>query len=227
MALFTISDLHLSLSSDKPMDKFYGWDNYVDRIYANWQRTVGENDTVVLPGDLSWGLKLEDTLEDFKFLERLNGKKIILKGNHDLWWSTRKKIEEFFENNGITTVSLVHNSIIETENVCICGTRGWFYDDQENAKILNREALRLDTSLSLGEKTGKPLLVFLHYPPVYNGQVCDEIFSVLKSHDIKTVYHGHIHGAGRNNSTSLYDGIEFRLVSADCIGFTPFCIKNM
>lgn len=224
MALFTISDLHLSFGSDKPMDKFYGWENYVDRIYSNWQRVVSENDTVVLPGDFSWALKLEDTLQDFKFLEKLKGEKVLLKGNHDLWWSTRKKLETFLKENDINSVSLVHNSIYETEEFCICGTRGWFFDDAANHKILNREALRLEASLQLAEKTGKQIMVFMHYPPVYNGQVCDEIFSVLKKHGVKTVYHGHIHGAGRNNATPECDGITLKLISCDCIDFTPYQI---
>lgn len=225
MALFTISDLHLSFGTNKPMDKFYGWENYVDKIYANWQRTVSDCDTVVLPGDFSWALKLDETLEDFKFLQKLNGKKVLLKGNHDLWWSTRKKLEAFFEENNITDISLVHNSICETEDFCICGTRGWFFDDESNRKILNREALRLETSLKLAEETNKQRAVFLHYPPVYNSQVCQEIFSVLKKHKVDTVYYGHIHGAGCNHAMQEYEGIKLKLVSCDCINFTPYRIK--
>ncbi len=224
MALFTISDLHLSFGTNKPMDKFYGWENYVNKIYSNWQKTVSENDTVVLPGDFSWALKLEETLEDFRFLEKLNGKKVLLKGNHDLWWSTRKKLEEFFCENEITTVSLVHNSIYETDEFCICGTRGWFFDDDANKKILNREAQRLETSLQLANKTNKRPAVFLHYPPAYNGQVCEEIFSVLKKFRVDTVYHGHIHGAGHNYAEREWDGVKLKLVSCDCIDFTPFRI---
>lgn len=224
MALFTISDLHLSFGTDKPMDKFYGWDNYVEKIYANWQRTVSEKDTVVLPGDFSWGLKLEETLQDFLFLEKLKGKKILLKGNHDLWWSTRKKIETFFAEHHIESVSLVHNSVCETENFCICGTRGWFFDDTASRKVLHREALRLEQSLRLAEQSGKRPVVFLHYPPVYNGQICEEIFCVLKKFGVQTVYHGHIHGAGRNHATPEWEGIRFKLVSCDCIDFTPFQI---
>lgn len=224
MALFTISDLHLSFTANKPMDKFYGWENYVDKIYARWQKTVSANDTVVLPGDFSWALKLEDALQDFLFLENLNGKKILLKGNHDLWWSTRKKIEEFFAQHQIGTVSLVHNSVCEAEEFCVCGTRGWFFDDAANRKILLREAMRLQTSLQLAQQTGKRIAVFLHYPPVYNGQVCEEIFSVLQKYGVQTVYYGHIHGAGRNYAVTEWKGIRFKLISCDCIDFTPYRI---
>ncbi len=221
MSIYAISDLHLSFSSDKPMNIFRGWDNHTERLKANWNRLVKENDTVVLPGDFSWGLKLDETLEDFKFLENLNGRKIILKGNHDLWWSTVKKLNEFLEKNEIKSVEVLFNSTVISENYAIAGTRGWFYDDKADKKIIAREVGRLEKSLSDAEKTGLPILVFLHYPPVYNGEVCEEIFSVIKKHNIKTVYHGHIHGAGFNNATKEYDGVEFKLISCDCVDFTP------
>ena len=131
MALYTISDLHLSLSADKSMTVFKGWENYTERIKKHWNRLVKNGDTVVLPGDFSWGLKLSETLEDFKFLETLPGNKILLKGNHDLWWSTVKKVTEFFEQNNINSVKLLFNNAYQIENKVICGTRGWFYDMNE------------------------------------------------------------------------------------------------
>jgi len=224
MALFTISDLHLSLSTDKPMTVFRGWENYTDRIKSNWRRLVKEEDTVVLPGDFSWGLKLSETLEDFKFLEALPGKKILLKGNHDLWWSTVKKVNEFFAENEINSVELLFNNAFKIENRVICGTRGWFYDQSEDDKIRKREVGRLLLSFEAAEKLGGEKLVFLHYPPVYGDYVSNDIISVLKEFNIKTVYHGHIHGSGFNNVVTEYDGIKFKLISADCIDFTPFLI---
>ncbi len=221
MSIYAISDLHLSFGRDKPMNIFLGWDNHTERLKANWNRLVKSEDTVILPGDFSWGLKLDETLEDFKFLEKLNGKKIILKGNHDLWWSTVKKLNEFLQKNEINSVQVLFNNTIIAENYAIAGTRGWFYDDKADKKIVAREVGRLEKSLSEAEKTGLPVLVFLHYPPVYNGEICDEIFSVIKNHNIKTVYHGHIHGAGFNNATKEYDGVEFKLISCDCVDFTP------
>lgn len=221
MSIFTISDLHLSFGSNKPMDIFRGWDNHTERLLANWNRLVKPEDTVVLPGDFSWGLKLEDTKADFDFLNKLNGKKILLKGNHDLWWSTVKKLKEFFNNNKIENVEILFNNTIIAENYAIAGTRGWFYDDKAEKKIIAREVGRLEKSLEEAEKTGLPILVFLHYPPVYGNQVCEEIFDVLKKHNIKKVYHGHIHGLGLNNAVKEYDGVNFELISCDCIDFTP------
>jgi predicted phosphohydrolase len=221
MSIFTISDLHLSFGSNKPMDIFRGWDNHTERLLANWNRLVKPQDTVVLPGDFSWALKLEDTKADFDFLNKLNGKKILLKGNHDLWWSTVKKLKEFLNNNKIENVEILFNNTIIAENYAIAGTRGWFYDDKAEKKIIAREVGRLEKSLEEAEKTGLPILVFLHYPPVYGNQVCEEIFDVLKKHNIKKVYHGHIHGLGLNNAVKEYDGVNFELISCDCIDFTP------
>lgn len=224
MVLYTISDLHLSLSADKPMTVFKGWENYVERIRANWQRLVKDEDTVILPGDFSWGLKMQDTLEDFKFLESLSGKKILLKGNHDLWWTTVKKVNEFFEENDIKTISLVFNNAIRVEDKVICGTRGWFYDQSEDDKIRKRELGRLRRSLEVADEIGGEKVVFLHYPPVYGEYVCNDILQLLHEFNIDKIYHGHIHGSGFNSSISEYDGIKFNLISADCIDFTPFLI---
>ena len=160
MSLFTISDLHLSLSADKSMTVFRGWENYTERIKSNWLRLVKENDTVVLPGDFSWGLKLSETLEDFKFLESLPGKKILLKGNHDLWWSTVKKVNEFFKENNITSVELLFNNAFKIENRVLCGTRGWFYEQSEDDKIRKREVGRLILSLNAAENLGGEKVVF-------------------------------------------------------------------
>lgn len=225
MSLYTISDLHLSLSCDKPMDIFYGWNNYTERLKANWERVVSVDDTVVVPGDISWALKLEDTLADLKFIDALPGKKIFLKGNHDLWWNTMKKNNEFFEKNGLKTVQCIFNSCVETEGVGICGSRGWFFDKPEaEKKVILREAGRLDTSISAAENAGLKPIVFMHYPPVYADSKCDEILDVLKKHGIETVYHGHIHGSGMHRAVPECDGITFKLVSCDCIDFTPYRI---
>lgn len=226
--LFALADLHLSLSTDKPMDIFKGWDNYVEKITKNWNNIVTEEDTVVLPGDISWALKLEDTVADFAYIDALPGKKILLKGNHDLWWSTLRKMENFFMEKGFTTMRFLHNNAIPVGNVCVCGTRGWFYDDvQSDNKVLLREAGRLDTSIKAAKLTGLNPIVFLHYPPVYGDQVCEEIFKVLKLHEIKQVYYGHIHGpaAMRAVRGELY-GIDFRLISCDCVNFTPVLVSK-
>lgn len=224
MSIYAISDLHLSFGTDKPMNIFRGWNNHTERIKANWKRLVKSEDTVVIPGDFSWALKMEESLADFKFLEDLPGKKLLLKGNHDLWWSTAKKLREFWQQNNINSVDIVYNNCAIADGFAIAGTRGWFYDDTGSKKVLLREAGRLDASLKESEKTGLPILVFLHYPPVYGDSVCNEILNVLKAHNVTQVYYGHIHGAGFHNAVKEYDGIDLHLISCDCIEFTPYFI---
>ena len=224
MSIYAISDLHLALAVEKPMDVFKGWENSVDRIKANWSRIVKPDDTVILPGDFSWGLKLEETLEDFKFLESLPGRKILLKGNHDLWWSTVSKINKFFEENSIKTVSLLFNNAYLVEGRTICGTRGWMYDCGSDTKIRKREVGRLKLSLESAKMLGGKPICFLHYPPVYGEYVCEDILEVLYEYGITDVYHGHIHGSGFNKAVSSYAGFNFKLISADCIDFTPIFI---
>lgn len=227
LAVFAISDLHLSFGSNKPMDIFHGWENHTDRLIANWNRVVQPEDTVIMPGDLSWALKLEETLPDFRFLEKLNGKKIIGKGNHDLWWGTKKKIEEFFKVNNINNVEILFNNSFFIDGITIAGTRGWFYDAKEtDKKVILREAGRLESSIKSALEFGATPIVFLHYPPVYSDMVCEEIMEILKKYNIKTVYHGHIHGAGFNKSVSEYGGIKFKLISCDCVDFTPIRVKK-
>ncbi len=225
MSLFTVSDLHLSLSADKPMDVFYGWNNYVERLEANWRRIISDGDTVVIPGDISWGLKLEDTEADLKFIDALPGRKILLKGNHDLWWSTMKKLEAYKEKIGLKSIEFLFNNCIEAEGKGICGSRGWFFDRPEaEKKIILREAGRLEASISAAVGCGLEPVVFLHYSPVYENSKCDEILDVLKKYGIKTVYHGHIHGSGLHRAVPECDGITFKLVSCDCMDFTPYRI---
>ena len=224
MSIYGISDLHLSFGTDKPMDIFRGWNNHTERLFANWNRLVNEDDTVVLPGDLSWGLKLEETKKDFEFLKTLKGKKILIKGNHDLWWSTAKKIHTFFENENITDCEILFNNSIIADGYAIAGTRGWFYDNSGSQKVLLREAGRLETSIKSALSSGLPVLVFLHYPPVYGDYACREILDVLQKYNIKDVYHGHIHGAGFNNAVKEFEGINFHLISCDCTEFTPIRI---
>lgn len=226
MVIYGLSDLHLSFDKDKPMDIFRGWDNCYERIEANWRRVVKPEDVVVLPGDLSWALKLSETKKDFEFLESLPGKKILLKGNHDLWWSTTKKITDFFEQENIRSVDIVFNSCAVFGDFAICGTRGWIKEKESDNKIIAREASRLKTSLECAVSQNKIPIVFLHYPVVASDNVTREIIDVLKEFDIKQVYHGHIHGVG-SNYIKEFDTISFKLLSCDCIDFTPFPIQNV
>ncbi len=226
MSLYAISDLHLSFAEDKSMEKFYGWQHYVERIEANWKRIVKPEDTVVLAGDLSWSLKLEDAVQDLKFVENLPGKKVILKGNHDYWWSTVSKIKNFFAENHFDSLHILHNNCYIADGFAVCGTRGWVYDGtgEFDQKVISREVGRLKTSLEAGRSTGLPLRVFLHYPPVYGEYICEPIFEVLKEYSIEQLWYGHIHGNGRNQAPTEKDRIKMRLISCDCVDFTPILI---
>ncbi|MCR5815478.1 MAG: metallophosphoesterase [Ruminococcus sp.] len=231
MSLFVIADLHLSLGVDKPMDIFGGWDNYVSRLEENWQRLVSPDDTVVIPGDISWGMNLEQSRADFEFINKLNGRKIISKGNHDYFWNSRKKMEEFFAANGFTTLNIMHNNCFEYEEVGICGSRGWINEtgDPDDVKVLKREAQRLKVSIECAEKQGLVPIVFLHYPPVFAESVNAEIFDVLMKHSIKYCFYGHLHGGVAHSKAvnGLYNGIQMKLVSADFLKFIPLDITNI
>ncbi|MBR4910294.1 MAG: metallophosphoesterase [Clostridia bacterium] len=228
MRLFAISDLHLSFTSNKPMDIFAGWENYQDRLYENWQKIVSANDTVVIAGDVSWGISLEESLADFKFLNSLNGKKIIIKGNHDYWWSTVSKIRTFFKENALDTLDVLHNSCYPIEESAICGTRGWVYDGtgEKDIKVINRECGRLERSIVAALELNKKPIVFLHYPPVYGDYVCKEIVEILKKYGIDSLYYGHIHGGSIYKTLPQYNGIVLKNLSADRVSFTPVLIQK-
>lgn len=224
MSLFAIADLHLSLGADKPMDIFPGWAGYVEKLEKNWRENVRSEDTVVIAGDISWGLEIGETKEDFAFLDSLPGTKLLLKGNHDLWFSTKTKVERFFEENGFSTLKILFNNAYEFGDYAICGTRGWM-NDQTDKKVLLRECGRLRLSLEAGKKLGKKPLVFLHYPPVYGGGECYEILDVLLEYGIERVYYGHIHGYSAGYAINgIRNGIDFRLISCDYIQFNPIKI---
>ena len=224
MALYTISDLHLSININKPMDVFQGWDNYIQKIEDNWKNKILKNDTIVLIGDLCWGKTLEESLDSFKFLNNLPGKKILLKGNHDFWWTTKSKMEYFFKNNNLSTLNILHNNYYVVDGVCVCGTRGWMFENgaEQNIKLINREAERLKRSITGCFKLGLPIVVFLHYPPMYGNRSSDNILNILKQYEVKSCYYGHLHAEGFKNSINKnIDGIDYRLVSSDYLDFSP------
>lgn len=227
MALFVIGDLHLSLGADKPMDIFRGWQDYVARLQENWRAVVCEEDTVVIPGDVSWAMSLGEGAADFAFLHRLPGRKILLKGNHDYWWTTRRKMDAFFSEQGFSTLQILHNDAVETQGVALCGTRGWFFDAEEDGdkKVLLREVGRLTASVKAALATGREPVAFLHYPPVTRDGVCRELFEVLQQYGIRRCYYGHLHGSAISRAVSgEYGGVSLRLASADALGFTPLKI---
>lgn len=229
MSLFAIGDTHLTFGTDKPMDIFGGWQDYVRRLEENWRAVVEKEDIVVIPGDISWAMSLEEALPDFMFLHSLPGTKLIMKGNHDYWWSTMKKLNLLLENNGIDSVHMIFNNAYEAGDFAVCGTRGWFYDASTGAdkKVIAREAGRLKVSIEQARITGKEIISFLHYPPVTNEAECSEIMQVLRDENIRRCYYGHLHGESRRFAVNgEYDGIKFGLVSADHLGFCPKLLEK-
>ena len=227
MALYAIGDLHLCLGADKPMDIFGGaWVGYMDKLRQGLS-VIQPEDTTVLLGDLSWALDLSGAKEDFSFINGIPGKKIILKGNHDYWWSTQAKFGKFCAENGFSDISILNNNHFEYQGFAICGTRGWFYEEEKSGehdeKVFRRELMRLERSLqSAGEL---PKLVFLHYPPRYKGYECPEILELLSQYDVSQCFYGHLHGASHALAMEgLWDSISYRLVSADRLDFTPYCV---
>ena len=228
MALYAIGDLHLALGRDKPMNVFGDvWENHTEKLKQGFSK-LNDDDVCVLCGDLSWSMGLEDALEDFLFIDSLPGRKIILKGNHDYWWSTASKAKKFFAAHGIGTIEILNNNSFEYGDHAVCGTRGWFYEEEKgdghDKKIMLREVGRLKTSLeSAGEKKK---LVFLHYPPIFLRYRCEEILALLREYEVPLCCYGHIHGKGcRMSFNGRLGDTEFRLVSADHLGFEPMEIK--
>ena len=227
--VYTIGDLHLSLGCDKPMDIFSGWTNYLERLRENWNSKITDNDTVILLGDHSWALKLEDSFKDLEFIHKeLRGKKILVKGNHDLWWSTTKKITDFVDDNGFSSISFLFNNAYLAEGISVCGTRGWIRENGEPAdqKVLNREAGRLEASLQAGVKLGGELVAFIHYPPIYGTEENALITEILHKYNVKRCYYAHLHGysiKGALNGERA--GVTYKLVSADGVGFDPVLVN--
>ena len=222
MSLFAIADTHLSFGTNKPMDSFPGWNDYVERLENNWNRIVTDDDTVVIAGDISWAMNFEQLYADFDFINKLNGKKIILKGNHDYWWTTINKMNNFIADNNFDTVSILHNNSYNIDGISVCGSRGWMFDSDEphDEKVLAREVGRIKMSLDSAQNDNK--IVFLHYPPITTNSCCREIVDILSQYGIKKCYYGHLHGvAARLAVEDNIDGIDFKLISCDKLGFIP------
>lgn len=212
------------------MDIFHGWSDYVTRLEDNWRRLVTDEDTVVIPGDISWAMSLSEAEEDFRFINSLPGEKIILKGNHDYWWTTKRKMDSFLLEKGFDKIKILHNNAFRVGDCTICGTRGWFFDAEKSndMKVLLREASRLERSIEQGEALGGEIAVFLHYPPVMKAGKCEEIFNVLKSHNVKRCYYGHLHGESTAFSVNeIVDGVKLSLISADFLSFCPHLVEKI
>lgn len=229
MAIFVIADLHLSFSQDKPMDIFgENWVGHEKKIEKDWIKKVKEDDLVILPGDFSWETYLENTKLDFEFLNKLPGKKLLLKGNHDYWWSTITSMRRFLKENNFETIDFLYNNSCEYENKIICGTRGWSITDAEmDKKLINRELIRLELSLKDGINNygnEKEKIVFMHYPPITKAKIITnqeaEFVELMKKYKVKRCYYGHLHGTSIHDAVEgEIEGIQFKLVSADGLDF--------
>ena len=232
MAIYAISDLHLAQSIDKPMDVFGGrWADYMEKLKAEWGNIVCEEDSVVIPGDISWATYFEQALEDFNFINTLPGTKIISKGNHDYWWSTLNKLNKFLDNNSFATIRFMHNNSFTIDNSVLCGTRGWKCpgdDDfsQEDRRIYNRELKRLELSLKSIEKAeGKEIIVAMHYPPFNSKKEPSEFVELMSRYGTSVCIYGHLHGESCNTAViGEIQGIDFKLVSSDYLRFRPLLL---
>lgn len=229
MSIFVIGDLHLSFNNPKPMDIFGdNWSGHEEKIRSNWIENVNEDDLVILPGDFSWETYLNDTKLDFEFLNSLPGKKLLLKGNHDYWWTTVTSMRAFLKENNFTNIDFLYNNSYEFEDKIICGTRGWsIIDEEADKKLINRELIRLEISLQDGINkygTDKEIIVFMHYPPITKAKIISEqeaeFVELMKKYNVKRCYYGHLHGASIADAIEgEIEGIEFKLVSADGLDF--------
>ena len=213
------------------------WNDHKSRIEKNWSMLVNENDTVIIPGDISWAMTLDDAISDLLFLDSLPGKKIIGKGNHDFWWSSVSKMKKALSAANINSIEFLQNNAFVAEDFVICGTRGWFMDSSSQAdifetdheKLAKREAARLTLSIEEGLKLSggdtSPLRVFLHFPAVLGYDTSPEILFVLEKYSIERIYFGHIHDPLQKTGSFVFRDKTFTCVSADMLGFTPYLVR--
>jgi len=233
MSIYVIADLHLSFGNPKPMDIFgKNWENHADKIKENWLSKVKEDDTVLIPGDFSWETYLENTYKDFEYLDSLPGRKILLKGNHDYWWTTVTNIRNYLKDNSFDTIDILYNNCYEIGDYLITGTRGWDYSKDSDRKIIEREIGRLKLSLDEAKKinTEKPIIVCMHYPPISKNYINNEfefkILNLLKEYNVEKCFYGHLHGTSHSQAmTGNIGGIDFELISADYMDFDLYKIN--
>ena len=222
MAIFALSDLHLPLGNDKPMNIFGArWDNYVERIEYEWLSNISDGDYVIINGDFSWAMYLEDALADFQFINKLPGKKLISKGNHDYWWETLKKMNEFTEKNNINDVYFLHNNAMLCDEFAVSATKGWISPSdksfkKEDEKLYARELIRFENSLAEAQKLSENIIAALHYPPD------DEFIKLIEKYNVRKCVFGHLHGRKAEDYRNFNE--KCLLVSADYLKFKPLKI---
>ena len=228
MAIYAIADLHLSYAQPKPMNIFgENWTNHEEKIKTNWKNTVKPDDTVILPGDFSWATYLEDAYKDFEYLNSLPGKKILLKGNHDYWWTTITNMKKYLQEKHFENIDFLYNNSYLVENKILVGTRGWNLLENNDKKMLNREKIRLELSIEDGIKkygNEKEIIVFMHYPPItlscLNQKINMDFIDIMQKYNISRCYYGHLHGQSHKDAVEgNINGIELKLISADYLNF--------
>lgn len=253
MSIYAIGDLHLSLNKEKPMDIFgLNWKNHEHKIKENWEKTVSNDDLVLLPGDFSWKMHIKDMYEDFKFLNDLPGKKLLLKGNHDYWWTTLAKMREFVKENKFSNIDFVYNNSYLFEDKIIAGTRGWALNDTDNGvKMNHREEERLKISLQSGVDNfgDKEIICLMHYPPIVTEEInkledvnyelksnksentnnklkISNYVKIMKEYNVKTCLYGHLHGESHKEAfEGIIENINFKLVSCDYLEFKLYKVR--
>ena len=235
MSIYTIGDLHLSFKENKPMSIFGdNWEGHEEKIKNDWIENVKEEDLVVIPGDFSWSTYLKDTDSDFNYLNSLPGKKLLLKGNHDYWWTTVTRMRDFLKQNEFENIDFIYNNAYEFENCIIAGTRGWSQtEENEDKRLLKREAIRLELSIQNGINTygdNKEIIIFMHYPPINNSNItkneANDFIRIMKKYKIKKCFYGHLHSNSiREAVEGEHFGINFKLVSADGLDFKLYKIQ--
>ncbi|MCL2579244.1 MAG: metallophosphoesterase [Oscillospiraceae bacterium] len=229
MSIYAIGDLHLSVAAKKPMDIFDGWENHAEKLIENWKAKIGPEDTVVLAGDTSWGMDLAQAAADFRLLEKLPGQKILLKGNHDYWWTSMAKMTAMLESYGFETLRFLHNNSYYIEGAHICGSRGWIFENGQpfDEKMIRREGLRIEASLQSRGNQQSETILFLHYPPIYAGQTLEAYIKLMQKYGVSRCLYGHIHSQGHKYAVEgECRGITFHMISADYLAFDPLLVKK-
>lgn len=230
MSLYAIGDLHFSTAVNKPMNIFGdNWDNHEEKIINSWKNQVKDDDIVLVVGDTSWGINMNEAEQDLDIIHKLPGKKIFVKGNHDYWWTTVTKLNKLYEN-----MSFLQNNFYSYKDYAICGTRGWicpndFKFTQEDEKIYKREAHRLKLSLDAAKKVGfKKIIVITHYPPT-NDKLESSLFTnIYEEYCVEKVIYGHLHGkeSFKMGLEGIRNEVEYKLVSCDYTNFNIIKIMD-
>ncbi len=228
MGIYVIGDLHLSVAAKKPMDIFSGWSGHAEKLIASWNSKITGADTVVLVGDTSWGDSIPQAMPDFRLLHNLPGRKLLIKGNHDYWWGSMKKMRDSLDHYGLESIEILHNNSFYVEGKHLCGSRGWIFENGQphDEKLVRREAIRIEASLKArGTQPGETIL-FLHYPPLYANQSIERYLELMELYNVSRCYYGHIHGHAHKLAVQgSHCGVAFHMVSADYLGFEPLRIN--